>query len=89
MSGKVSQDLKNLPIGTFNKTTRGRVVSHNECLSYSIMKTNISEVLLELRAIVSEENLRSLVRANQLRDKGMTNRHCGLVKWSKKERHSD
>lgn len=84
----MSQDLKKLPVGTFDKTIRSRLVSRNESLLYSILRTNISEdLVLKLRGIVSKKYSRSRVRANQMRDKNLSNRHCGLVaKLSKNDK---
>ncbi len=56
-TGKVPQDLKNLPVRTFNKTVRSRVVGRNDSLLNSILSTNVSkDLVLELRAIVSEKD---------------------------------
>ncbi len=66
-SGKVPQDLKNLPVRTFNKIARSRVLSRNESLLNSIPSTNVSkDLVLKLRAIVIEKASGSRVWANQV-----------------------
>ncbi len=61
-TGKVPQDLKNIPVRPFNKTVRSRVVSRNESLLNSILRTNVNEdLVLKLRAIVSEKDSGSRV----------------------------
>ncbi len=66
-TGKMPQDLKNLPVHTFNKTVRSRVKSRNESLLNSILSTNVSkDLVLKLRAIVSEKDSGSRVWANEV-----------------------
>ncbi len=66
------------------------MVSRNESLLNSILRTNVSEgLVLKLRVIVSEDSGRR-VWTNQVGDKGMSNSLCGLVaKRSKNNKQTE
>ncbi len=58
----------------------------NVVLSADINKN----LILELRAIVTEKDSRSRVRTNQIRNNGMSHSHCGLVRqWNQDDKTAE
>ncbi len=81
---RIIEGLLYFPVSTFYKTVRGRMVCSNESLLDIVLGADvIQNLILELRAIVTEKDSKSRVRTDQMRHDSMSNSYCRLVtEWS-------
>ncbi len=75
MSCKVAKKLKDFPVGAFNEAIGTRVVECNKGLLNVKLSADIpKDLILKFCPIITEENTRSHVGAEEMRNNGMS--HC-------------